>query len=75
VKPTYDELEEIVALATALTISTRGREREAMKTDYASMACALRLLHERYRDSDWTLSILDAIARYEQREGDFPRFL
>jgi hypothetical protein len=32
-KPTYDELEEIAALATALTLSTRNRERDAIKDD------------------------------------------
>lgn len=71
-KPTYDELEEIAALATVLTLSTRNRERDAMKDDYASLAGALRRLHVRYRDADWTYAILEALERVEAREDDSP---
>lgn len=71
-KPTYAELEEIAALATVLTLSTRNREAEAMKADYASLAGALRRLHVRYRDADWTYSILEALERVEAREGELP---
>jgi hypothetical protein len=67
VRPTYEELEEIVALASALMISTRNREREAMKEDYAELAAALRFLHARFPDTEWTASIIDALARAQER--------
>jgi hypothetical protein len=63
VKPTFDELEEIVALATCLIISTQNREPEAMKDDYESLAFALRRLHARYPGADWSASIIDAVGR------------
>ena len=66
-KPTYDELEEIVALATCVTLSTQRRDEIAMTEDYAALAGALRRLHADYRDNDWTVSIIDALDRAEIR--------
>jgi hypothetical protein len=74
VKPDYEELEEIVALASALVVSTRHREREAMKVDYEALSFALRHLHERYPDAEWTVAIIDALARAEERALNYLPF-
>lgn len=73
-KPTYAELEEIVALATCLIISTQKREADAMKDDYAALASSLRRLHARYPGADWSDAIIDAIDRASAAEkaGAFP---
>lgn len=70
-KPHYDELEEIVALSTALVLSTRKRESDEMKRDFASLSKAIDDLHWRYPGQDWTVAIIDALARAEKREDAF----
>lgn len=70
-KPAYEELEEIVALATALVLSTRKREADEMKADFASLSKAIDDLHWRFPGNDWTVSIIDALERASKREEAF----
>ncbi len=69
-KPSYEELEEVTAIATALAISTSRRDSEAMKEDYAVFANVLRRLHSKYVSPAWETAVLAALERVQEREKD-----
>jgi len=71
-KPSYEELEEVMAIATALAISTSRRDSEAMKEDYEVFASVLRRIHLQYVSTEWETAILAALQRVQEREKNAP---
>jgi hypothetical protein len=67
-KPSYEELEEVAALAIALLVSAQDVEEPHFLADYVSLSRTLNELHHRYRDLDWTLAIMAALERVTLRE-------